>query len=125
MPHVCQADRIKRYQRIRELRCAGCTYKQIASKLNVCRNTVGCVVRGEYTVKAKPMNPHNLSDLQVAIAKLMIQGFSNEKIATDLFRSRQNVAWHVCTIYAKLGVPNDPSISQRVVAVSILKGILE
>lgn len=125
MPHICEADRIKRYQRIQELRAAGCTYDQIADRLSVCRNTVGCVIRGEYIVSEKPAKPHSLSKSQLSIARLMVQGFSNEKIAIDLFRSRKNIDWHVYTIYKKLGLLGNSNISRRVVAVSILKDILE
>lgn len=127
MPHICYQARIERYERIKQLRADGCSYKQIADRLGICRNTVGTAVAGKYLIKVKPKQafPYNLSKSELPIARLLSEGKSNNKIAELLVLSRKTVDWHVYTIYKKLGILNDPSIHRRVVATFMLKDILE
>jgi DNA-binding CsgD family transcriptional regulator/tetratricopeptide (TPR) repeat protein len=51
-------------------------------------------------------NPAGLTDRQMEVLELIVEGLSNRDIAERLFVSRKTVEHHVSAVYAKLGVDN-------------------
>ena len=51
------------------------------------------------------------------VLKLLMSGYSNQKIADLLFISEPTVRAHLHNIYEKSGIDKDPDINQRVLLV--------
>lgn len=51
-------------------------------------------------------NPAGLTDRQMEVLELIVEGLSNTEIAAHLFVSKKTVEHHVSAVYAKLGVDN-------------------
>ncbi|MDL1890951.1 response regulator transcription factor [Nitrospirales bacterium NOB] len=47
-----------------------------------------------------------LTQRETDVHRLICLGLTNQQIADQLFISRETVRWHVRSLYAKLGVPN-------------------
>ena len=58
-----------------------------------------------------------LTDREREVLDLMAQGLSNHAIASSLFLSAKTVESHVCSIFGKLGLPDDAVGNRRVQAV--------
>ena len=59
------------------------------------------------------------------ISELLVRGFSNKAIATELFLTEKTVKVYVSRLYEKLGLPEaDPRMNTRVAAVLMLQGHL-
>ena len=56
------------------------------------------------------------------ISDLLMRGFSNKAIATELFLTEKTVKVYVSRLYEKLELPADPRMNTRVSAVLMLQG---
>lgn len=63
---------------------------------------LGSVPRGP--TKKTLANPGGLTNRQLDVLRLIVNGLSNEQIAEDLYVSKKTVEHHVSAIYSKLGV---------------------
>lgn len=73
---------------------------------------------GQLLRRGRERNPLDaLTDREREILSLMAQGHSNDSIRAKLFISRRTVESHVASVFAKLGIPESPDSSRRVLAV--------
>jgi DNA-binding NarL/FixJ family response regulator len=49
-------------------------------------------------------NPGGLTNRQLEVLRLVVEGLNNEQIADELYLSKKTVEHHVSAIYSKLGV---------------------
>lgn len=54
----------------------------------------------------QPANPAGLSDREIEVLRLVVEGLSNPEIAERLFISRHTVVRHMANIFSKTGVSN-------------------
>jgi DNA-binding NarL/FixJ family response regulator len=59
----------------------------------------------------RPAGTHGLSPRELEIALLVTQGFTNQKIATELYLSVRTVETHLSRVFAKLGVTSRTGVA--------------
>ena len=59
----------------------------------------------------------DLTDRELAVLRAMAQGQSNSAIAAGLYLSESSIEKHVSSIFAKLGLAEEPQVHRRVAAV--------
>jgi DNA-binding CsgD family transcriptional regulator len=64
-------------------------------------------------------NPYNLSKRELEIVKLVMQGFSNQDIAGELFISLHTVKTHLQNIFNKVGVTNRTALCYKLCGMPI------
>ena len=72
------------------------------------------------TTLARQQERHSVTDLpprRREVLSLMAQGYSNARIARELFVTEAAVARHIALIFSSLDLPPDPDIHRRVLAV--------
>ena len=114
----------ERADKILSLRESGCSYKQIAERLNIHRSTIDKVLKRKLAVKFHSVNPYQLSNREVDVARLLIEGQSIKLIAEALAIGVRTVDTHIGMIYVKLGVHGDSSVCKRTVTIMKLKDLI-
>lgn len=114
----------ERADKILHLRESGLSYRQISERLNIGRGTIDKVLKRKLAVKFHSANPYQLSNREVDVAKLLIEGKSIKLIAEALAIGIRTVDTHIGMIYLKLGVNNDHSICKRTVTIMKLKDLI-
>lgn len=116
-------ERADKYERVKALANLGCTYSEIAKRVGIHPFTAYNIVVNELVVVVTP-RPYDLTSTEIATCKLLIDGKNNSSIASIRGISRRTVDSHIENIYRKLQLTNALNISQRVVAVMMLKDLI-
>jgi DNA-binding NarL/FixJ family response regulator len=121
MPKLPYFKSIVRESKILDLSQKGFDYRQIAEILNISRSHARLVARGDFSIKRKLITPYNLSSQEIAVAKLLIKGKSNNQCGEILKIQKRTVERHCSSIYRKLGIDNQANLSTRTAAAIILQ----
>ena len=70
----------------------------------------------------RPARLAELTDRELVVLGLVAQGLSNAGIGERLFISPRTVEVHITQVFAKLGLPDDPSANRRVLAALVYLG---
>jgi len=70
----------------------------------------------------RPARLAELTDRELVVLGLVAEGLSNAGIGERLFISPRTVEVHIKQVFAKLGLPDDPSANRRVLAALVYLG---
>jgi len=64
--------------------------------------------------KAVILDEYALTDREIEIAELVLQGYKNKQLADKIFISVETVKWHIKNMYQKLAVSNREDFMKKI-----------